>query len=89
MVKKHNARIINFYHSVLHAYPGHGRVIPTWVIFNGEQWHGVIWHGANADIDAGIFFARKKSDVDANSLAMDMTTKTIMAGTERILREAA
>ena len=43
--------IINFHYSFLPDYKGVN--IPSWVIFNREEFTGVTWHYVNAELDAG------------------------------------
>lgn len=77
-----NIKIVNFHNSLLPCYPGHGRVIPSWIIFNGESRHGVTWHLVSADIDAGNILCQKAFDISEGDTAMKVMMRCISLGIE-------
>jgi len=79
---KQNLRIVNFHNSLLPRYPGHGRVIPSWVIFNGEQRHGVTWHLVSADIDAGNILCQAHFELSQIDTAWKLMMRCISLGIE-------
>ena len=84
--EKDNLRIINFHNALLPRYPGHGRVIPTWVIFNGESRHGVTWHLVNAGIDAGDILCQGEFAISENDTALKVMMRAISLGVDLFSR---
>jgi methionyl-tRNA formyltransferase len=82
IVKKENLRIINFHNSLLPRYRGHGRVIPVWVIFNGESHHGVTWHLVDENTDTGNILCQRKFKVSNDDTALNIMMKAIGLGTK-------
>jgi methionyl-tRNA formyltransferase len=83
---KDNLSIINFHGSLLPRYPGHGKVIPAWVIFNGESRHGVTWHLVNADIDSGNILCQADFPVSETDRALNIMMRVISLGTDLFSR---
>lgn len=81
IVQKSCLRIINFHNSLLPDYPGHGKVIPTWAIFNGETTHGVTWHLVNANIDAGEILIQEPYKISNKDTALTVMMQGITLGT--------
>lgn len=79
--QKENLRIINFHGSLLPRYPGHGKVIPAWVVFNGESRHGVTWHLVNAGIDAGDILYQADFAISEIDTALKVMMRVISLGT--------
>lgn len=75
-----NIRIINFHNSLLPLYPGNGKVIPSWAIFNGESRLGVTWHLINNKIDAGNILFQEEFEISENDTAMSVTMRAIDLG---------
>jgi len=80
--RKENLRIVNFHNSLLPRYPGHGRVVPSWVIFNGESRHGVTWHLVSANIDAGDILCQADFELSENDTAQKVMMRCISLGIE-------
>ncbi len=70
--------IINFHYSFLPDYKGVN--IPSWVIFNREEFTGVTWHYVNAELDAGEIICQKKIDLDETSTAFQIVQKGMELG---------
>jgi folate-dependent phosphoribosylglycinamide formyltransferase PurN len=87
IVEKKNMRIINFHNALLPSYPGHGLIIPPWVIFNGEKRHGVTWHIINERIDAGKVLCYEVFDVLKNDTALSLMMRCVQRGIALFARE--
>lgn len=85
IAKKKNLRIINFHNSLLPKYPGHGRVIPTWAIFNRKSKHGVTWHLINVDIDSGNILCQREFQIFQKDTALKVMMRAIFLGTDLFL----
>lgn len=70
--------IINFHNGPLPRYGGVN--IPTWVIINGEQQHGVTWHLVNVEIDAGHVLSQNFFEVTPKMTAAQLMVKCIQEG---------
>lgn len=70
--------IINFHYSYLPDYRGMN--IPTWVIYNGEEYTGVSWHYVNADIDDGDIIAQAKIGLSETTTALDVVKSVMRLG---------
>lgn len=70
--------IINFHNGPLPRYGGVN--IPTWVILNGEQQHGVTWHMVNEEIDAGHVLSQNFFEVTPKMTAAQLMVKCIQEG---------
>ncbi|GBC63764.1 hypothetical protein DENIS_4762 [Desulfonema ishimotonii] len=83
ILEKENLRIINFHNSLLPSYRGHGRAIPTWVIFNGESRHGVTWHLINATgIDDGDILVQDGFAISKTDTALTVMMRAVSLGTD-------
>jgi methionyl-tRNA formyltransferase len=71
---------INFHNSVPSKY--HGINIPSWVIFNGEDTHGSMWHFVEKTIDTGDVISFGEFPVTKNETAASLTVKCIKKGIE-------
>lgn len=80
--QKENLRIINFHGSLLPRYPGHGKVIPAWAVFNGESRHGATWHLVNAGIDAGDILCQADFAISETDTALNVMMRVISLGTD-------
>ncbi|HOI44707.1 MAG TPA: formyltransferase family protein [Candidatus Aminicenantes bacterium] len=87
IVQKKNIRIVNFHNSVLPAYPGHGLIVPVWVIFNGEARHGVTWHLVDERLDAGRILCRDIFDVREDDTALTLMMRCVLRGIDLFARE--
>ena len=70
--------VINFHNGPPNKY--HGINIPSWVIINGEQQHGVMWHFAESEIDSGDVVLHHFFELDKNETALTLTVKCITYG---------
>ena len=70
--------IINFHYSFLPDYKGVN--IPSWVIYNSEEFTGVTWHYVNAELDAGEIICQKKIMLDETSTAFQIVQKGMELG---------
>lgn len=77
-----NIRCVNFHGSLLPQYPGHGDVIPSWVIFNGESAHGGTWHIIREVIDMGAIICQRSFDVAKTDTAIGLMMRVIKVGIE-------
>lgn len=66
-----NVEVINFHYSYLPEYRGMN--IPTWVIYNNEQYTGVTWHYVTRKIDSGDIISQKKIIINDDSTAFELT----------------
>jgi len=82
IIEKKNLRIVNFHNSLLPKYPGHGQVIPSWVIFNGETRHGVTWHLIDKGIDSGNILCQKGFSISKKDIALQVMMRAIKLGIE-------
>ena len=80
IIKKKHLRIVNFHNALLPVYPGHGRRIPTWVIFNGESRHGVTWHLVSQGIDAGNILCQSDFPVAVYDTALSIMMRSMKLG---------
>jgi hypothetical protein len=87
IIAKKNMRIINFHNSLLPAYPGHGAIIPTWVIYNGEKQHGVTWHLVDERLDAGRILCYDVFDVLKSDTALSLMMRSVLRGINLFARE--
>jgi len=81
IINNDNVRIINFHNSLLPKYPGNGRVISTWALFNGETHHGVTWHLISPDIDAGDILCQEEFEIHESDTALNVMMRSITVGT--------
>lgn len=70
--------IINFHNGPLPRYGGVN--IPSWVILNGEETHGVTWHFMDQGIDSGRIVFQKLFPVPGYFTAADLMRKCIVEG---------
>ena len=70
--------VINFHNGPLPRYGGVN--IPTWVILNGEQQHGVTWHLVNEAIDAGAILEQSTFELSSKVTAAQLMVKCIQEG---------
>ena len=70
--------IINFHNGPLPRYGGVN--IPSWVIINREETHGVTWHFMDTGIDSGRIVFQKLFPVPDNYTAADLMRKCIVEG---------
>jgi len=80
IVRQKKFRIINFHNSVLPSYKGHGQIIPSWVIYNGEKKHGVTWHLVDEDIDTGNILCQDEFDLIDRETAITLSLRCIECG---------
>ncbi len=78
LVKLENVTIINFHYSLLPAYRGVN--IPTWVIYNEENYTGVTWHYVTDQIDHGKIIAQKEINIVENTTAFDIVREGMKIG---------
>lgn len=71
---------INFHNSAPSKY--HGINIPSWVIINGEESHGAMWHFVEKTIDTGDVICFGDFPVAKNETAASLTVKCIKKGIE-------
>jgi methionyl-tRNA formyltransferase len=71
---------INFHNSVPSKY--HGINIPSWVILNGEESHGAMWHFVEKTIDTGDVLSFGIFPVAKTETAASLTVKCIRKGIE-------
>lgn len=76
--ESNTVEIINFHYSFLPDYKGVN--IPSWVIFNREEFTGVTWHYVNAELDAGEIICQKKIVLDETSTAFQIVQKGMELG---------
>ena len=86
IVNKENLRIINFHNAVLPGYPGHGVIIPPWIIFNAEKRHGVSWHLVSEHLDAGRVLCCETFDVLPSDTAITLMMRCVQQGTALFVR---
>ncbi|MBW2058449.1 MAG: hypothetical protein JRJ26_13225 [Deltaproteobacteria bacterium] len=77
---RENLRIVNFHNSLLPHYRGHGRVIPSWVVFAGEARHGVTWHLVSADVDGGNILCQGGFEVSEDDTALQVMMRAVSLG---------
>jgi methionyl-tRNA formyltransferase len=78
--KLKNVKIVNFHYSYLPDYRGMN--IPTWVIWNGEDYTGVSWHFVNENIDDGDIIVQKKIEITETTTAFDIVKSVMSLGCE-------
>ena len=78
IVEKHT--VINFHYSYLPNYRGVN--IPSWVIYNQEQYTGVSWHYVNNKIDDGAIIKQVKFMILPDDRAIDIVKKGMNLGVE-------
>lgn len=78
VLSKAKCGVINFHNGPLPRYGGVN--IPTWVILNGEQQHGVTWHLVNEEIDAGHVLSQSFFEVTPKMTAAQLMVKCIQEG---------
>jgi methionyl-tRNA formyltransferase len=71
---------INFHNSAPSKY--HGINIPSWVIINGEESHGAMWHFVEKTIDTGDVISFGEFPVTKNETAASLMVKCIKRGIE-------
>jgi methionyl-tRNA formyltransferase len=71
---------INFHNSAPSKY--HGINIPSWVILNGEESHGAMWHFVEKTIDTGDVLSFGIFPVAKTETAASLTVKCIRKGIE-------
>jgi len=87
ILKKGNLRIINFHNALLPSYRGHGRIIPTWAILNGELQHGVTWHLVNTvGIDNGDILCQEEFVISGTDTALKVMMRAVSLGTDIFCR---
>lgn len=72
--------IINFHNGPLPGYAGVN--IPTWVVWNGEDQHGVTWHFMTDSIDSGNIITQNMFPVSPDETASGLMFKCILNGIE-------
>lgn len=80
LIRNGRLRIINFHNSFLPSYRGHGRVVPTWVIFNGEKRTGATWHMVDERIDNGRILDQEAFGLGGEDTALDVSMRCIESG---------
>jgi len=80
MIRRENVRVINFHNAYLPNYRGHGKVVPTWAIFNGELTHGVTWHMVSDGIDEGRILCQEAFEISEDDTALHLITRCISLG---------
>lgn len=78
VLSKAKCGVINFHNGPLPRYGGVN--IPTWVILNGEQQHGVTWHLVNEAIDAGDILEQSTFELSSKITAAQLMVKCIQEG---------
>lgn len=78
VLSKAKCGVINFHNGPLPRYGGVN--IPTWVILNGEQQHGVTWHLVNEAIDAGAILEQSTFELSVKVTASQLMVKCIQEG---------
>jgi methionyl-tRNA formyltransferase len=78
VLSKAKCGVINFHNGPLPRYGGVN--IPTWVILNGEQQHGVTWHLVNEAIDAGDILEQSTFELSSKVTAAQLMVKCIQEG---------
>ncbi len=78
VLSKAKCGVINFHNGPLPRYGGVN--IPTWVILNGEQQHGVTWHLVNEAIDAGAILEQSTFELSSKVTAAQLMVKCIQEG---------
>jgi len=81
VLEKSCLRVINFHGSLLPYYRGHGDVIPSWIIFNGERTHGVTWHLVAERPDCGDIVCQATVNVTESDTALTLMMRVVQAGT--------
>ena len=76
--ESNTVEIINFHYSFLPDYKGVN--IPSWVIYNSEEFTGITWHYVNAELDAGEIICQKKIVLDETSTAFQIVQKGMELG---------
>ena len=71
---------INFHFSSPSKYRGLN--IPSWVIINGEETHGVMWHFVEPTIDTGDVLVFTEFPLTKNEIASSLMVKCINKGIE-------
>lgn len=71
---------VNFHNSVPSRY--HGLNIPSWVIINGEETHGAMWHFVENTIDTGDVIVFDSFPVTKTETAASLMVKCIKKGIE-------
>jgi methionyl-tRNA formyltransferase len=71
---------VNFHNSVPSGY--HGLNIPSWVIINGEENHGAMWHFVERTIDTGQVIVFREFPVTKGETAASLMVKCIKNGIE-------
>jgi methionyl-tRNA formyltransferase len=71
---------INFHNSAPSKY--HGLNIPSWVIINGEETHGAMWHFVENTIDTGEVIIFDEFPLTKNETAASLMVKCIRKGIE-------
>lgn len=71
---------INFHNSAPSKY--HGINIPSWVIINGEETHGAMWHFVENTIDTGDVIVFDSFPVTKTETAASLMVKCIRKGIE-------
>jgi hypothetical protein len=80
VVRRDDLRIVNFHNALLPSYPGHGLIIPCWVLFNGETRHGVTWHLVDTGIDTGPVLCSDVFDVSSSDTAFSLMRRCVERG---------
>ena len=75
-----NIEVINFHYSYLPEYRGMN--IPTWVIYNNEDYTGVTWHYVTQNIDSGDIISQKRIKINDDSTAFELTYLGMKLGIE-------
>ena len=75
-----NIEVINFHYSYLPEYRGMN--IPTWVIYNNEDYTGVTWHYVTKNIDSGDIISQKRIKINDDSTAFELTYLGMKLGIE-------
>lgn len=70
--------VINFHNGPPSRYQGIN--IPSWVILNGENHHGVMWHYAEKEIDSGDVIAFEMFELEPDETAATLMVKCINKG---------
>lgn len=70
--------IINFHYGYLPDYRGMN--IPTWVIYNDENYTGVTWHYVNQNVDDGNIISQRKIEIMPDDTALNITRQVMLHG---------
>lgn len=73
-----NIIIINFHYGLLPDYRGIN--IPTWVIYNREQYTGATWHYIDSKVDNGSIICQSKYAIKEFDTAYDVTRAVMYDG---------